>query len=205
MSTIPTPGNTIIARKGAGADQGPQPRLQFNDGANITTTVVNDAANNEIDITIASAAGGGTAWLNQYYPCSDPDNSTGTYATMLMPDLIETTIRQNFMIPTALVTITRAVYLIIPKASGNLYWSTATNFAAVCSNEDFQTHTDSIALNATAVNQNEVECIDFSAALTNATGDDVVGIEFVRDASNVLDTIGADVHFLGILIQGATE
>lgn len=197
-------GNVII-RKNSGANVGIRRRLNLIEGANVTLTIIDSGPGDEITITIAAAGGAGTAWLDQFYPASDPDAYYGTYATMLMQDNVSTTIRQTFLIPTDIVTIVRADFVIIPEASGNLYWSTATNFAAICSNEDYQTHTDSIALNATAVDADEVECIDFSAALTGAVGDDIVGVEFVRDASNALDTINDDVHFLGIIIQGAAE
>ena len=203
MSTIPTPGNTIVARKAAGADQGPQPRIQFNDGANITITVANDPANNEIDITIAAAGGAGTAWLNQFYPASDPDAYKGTYASMIMLNSVNTLIRQTFMVPSALVTFIRADVIVIPNAGGNIGYQVATNFGQICANEGYQTHTDSIGASTLALTQDEIECIDITAALTGAAGGDIVGIEFSRITTG--DTINEDVHFLGIIIQGAAE
>ena len=194
----------VTVRKNSGADVGTEPRLNFIEGANITLTIVDDAVNSEIDITIAAAGGGGTSWLNQFFPPMNPNDSYGTYNTMKMLDAEDTVIRETFLIPTAIVTIVQAVAIIIPKGAGNFRWQADTNFAATCSNEDYRTHTDTIAVGVTAVDADEVECIDISDALTLAVGDDIVGIEFLRTASNAADTVNADVHFVGILIKGST-
>lgn len=191
-------------QKNSGATVGIEEILNFIEGANVTLTIVDDPTNGRVNITIASAGGTGAAWIDEFEPASDPNDNYGTYATMLMPDGISTTIRQTFMVPDDIVTVTRAALIIVPEASGNLYWSCATNFAQICSNEDYQTHTDSIALNTDAVNIDEVECVDFSAALTGVAGSDIVGIEFVRDAEDATDTVNADVHYLGLIIQGTT-
>lgn len=45
-------------RKNSGANVGSQVRLNFIEGSNVTLTVTNDAANGEIDITIAATSGG---------------------------------------------------------------------------------------------------------------------------------------------------
>ena len=196
-------GNIRI-RKNGGAIVGTRRLINFTEGANITLTITDDSTGDEVDITIASAGGSGTAWLDQFFPADNPDSNYGTYNTVLMGDGLESTIRQTFMIPDDIATIVRAVVIIIPEASGNLRWSAATNFAQVCSNEDYQTHTDSIAGTTTAEDVDEVECVDISAALTNAVGGDLVGLEFTRSGENVADTINADVHYIGVLIQGST-
>ena len=194
-------GNVRIT-KNSGAVVGTRPVVNLIEGANVTLTIADDPTGDEIDITIAAA--GGTLWLNQFFPPMNPNDSYGTYATMKMLDGEDTVIRETFMIPSAIVTIVQAVAIIIPKGTGNFRWQAATNFAAVCSNEAYQTHTDSIGVGVTAVDADEVECIDISDALTLAVGDDIVGIEFLRTASNAADTVNADVHFVGILIKGST-
>ena len=199
MSTI---GNEAVS-KNDGADVGVRRRINFREGANVTLTIADDPVNHEIDVTIASAGASATAWVDQFFPAENPNSNKGTYATFLMPNTYVTTVRQTFIIPGDVVTVDTAVVILIPNATGNLYWSAATNFGEVCANEQYDTHTDSIALNASAVTNGEIECIDISAALTGAVGDDLVGLEFVRDADNALDTINADVHFIGILIQGS--
>jgi len=196
-------GNVVI-RKNTGANVGARRRVNFIEGANVTLTIVDDGPGDEIDVTIAAAGGAGTAWLDQFFPASDPDNNKGTYASMLMPDDLDTVIRQTFLIPDDIAAIIRAAIVLIPDGGGNLRWTAVTNFGLICSNEDYQTHTDSIAATLTAVTQDEIECIDFSAALTGAVGGDLVGIEFTRTGSHGDDTVDADVHFIGIVIQGST-
>lgn len=46
----------ITARKGTGADQGPEPRLSFIEGTGIGLTVADDAGSSEIDVTITNTA-----------------------------------------------------------------------------------------------------------------------------------------------------
>jgi len=49
----------VTVRKDSGADVGSRRRLNFIQGANVTLTVADDAANEEVDITVAAAGGGG--------------------------------------------------------------------------------------------------------------------------------------------------
>ena len=189
MSKIPTSGNQVTVRKNTGANVGTRPRLNLLEGANITLTVLDDAGDNEVDVTIAAAGGGGTAWLDQFFPATGTDSVKGTYATVELPDLVDTDLWQTFMMPNAIVTIVQAVAIVIPSAAGNFRWECATNFGAVCSNASYQQHTDSIGATASAVTQDEIECINITGALTGAVGGDLVGINFKRTASNVADTV----------------
>ena len=200
MSTI---GNEAVS-KNSGADVGIRRRINLIEGANVTLTIADDPANHEIDVTIASAGASATAWVDQFFPHSTPNSNKGTYATALMQDQADVTIRETFIIPDDIASITRAVVILIPNASGDLRWFCATNFGQVCNNEGYQTHTDSIAGTTTAVTADEIECIDISDALTGGAGGDLVGLEFTRDGDNALDTIDEDVHYIGVLIQGST-
>lgn len=56
MPAIPSP-KVIIRKNSAGSDV-IRRRLNLIEGANITLTVSDDSANNEIDVTIAGSAGG---------------------------------------------------------------------------------------------------------------------------------------------------
>ena len=198
MSTI---GNEAVS-KNDGADIGVRRRINFKEGANVTLTITDDPVNHEIDVIVASAGGSSIAWLDQFFPAPDPDGNKGTYATVVLHDEYDVTVRQAVIIPGSIVTIDRAAVLVIPDASGNMRRSVSTNFGEVCANEDYQTHTDSIAAGQVAVTADEIECIDISTALTGALGGDLVGVEFTREATDALDTINDDVHYIGILIQG---
>ena len=193
-------GGSIVVRKNSGADVGTQPRLNFIEGANITLTVADDAVDSEIDITIAGPAAAASTWLDQFFPAVSPDSHKGAYAAVLLPDGEDTTIYQTFIIPDDIATITTATVQIIAEGTGDLRWQCDTAMSAC--GEDFETHTDSIAADVTAVTTDERECIDISAALTDATAGDLVGIQFIRTASNAGDTVNANAFYLGVLIQG---
>jgi hypothetical protein len=196
--------NTITVRKNSGADVGTEARLNLIEGANITLTVADDAGDGEIDVTINSAGGAAAGFVKMFYPAVDPDVVYGTYAGIEMPDLADTIVYHTFMIPSDLVTITRAVVIVLSAGDGNLYWNCDTDFAALCSNADFEENTDTIAATATAVDIEQLECINIAAALTGAAGLDLVGLKFTRQGSHANDTIGKEVIYLGVLIEGTT-
>lgn len=52
-------GITAVAVQKAGSAIGSRPTINFTDGANVTSTITDDAGNNRINISIASAGGGG--------------------------------------------------------------------------------------------------------------------------------------------------
>jgi len=193
-------GGTIVVRKDSGADVGTQPRLNFIEGANITLTVADDGGDSEVDITIASAASG-ESWVDQFFPAPAPSSHYGTYASVELTDAIDTQTYQTFIIPDDITTITTAVVMVISEGTGDLYWQCDTKGAAC--GEDYETNTDSIGATATGVTADEIECIDISDAFTGFAGGDVCGLQFIRLGSNANDTIGADIHYLGVLIQGS--
>jgi len=196
-------GNVRV-RKNSGAIVGTRRLLNLIEGANITITVTDDGTGDEIDITIAAAGGAGTGVDDVLFPAPDPNAVKGTYPAVLMADEQSTTVRQVFNVPNNYSSLDTAVVVVIPDASGNMRRAVSTNFGALCSNEDFQTHTDSIAAGQIAVDIDEIECIDIIAALTGAVGGDLIGIEFTRDATNASDTVDADVYYIGIYIEGTT-
>jgi hypothetical protein len=195
-------GGSIVVRKNSGADVGTRPRLNFIEGANITLTVVDDGVDSEVDITIASAGGASVVWLDQFFPYPQGDSHKGAYAAGLMEDGYQSIVYQTIYIPDDINTIDTAVVIVIPEGTGNLYWQCDSAASAACG-EDYETHTDSIGATATGVTTDEVECIDISAALTNATGGDLCGLQFIRNGNHANDTVNADVYYIGILIRGS--
>ena len=58
------PGNFTVAYEDMGAPAGPRTSLNFIEGTNITLTVIDDAPNDQINITITSSGGGGGGDVN---------------------------------------------------------------------------------------------------------------------------------------------
>lgn len=142
-------------------------------------------------------AGGGGGSGAQFIAASDPNSNKGRHKTVLMPDDDETTIREEFYIPSDFASLTTAVAIVIPLGTGNLDWEIVTHFAG--NGEQFDVHADSTT-GTTAVTNGEREQFDISAALTGIAADDLVGIEFKRDGDDAADTVGAGVHFVGFYI-----
>ena len=131
---------------------------------------------------------------------ANPNGSKGDFPTEILADLIESSTKISFYIPTGFTSVISAYILIIPNATGNLRWSATTTFGEVCNNEDYDTHTDNVPETTTGVTIDKLECLDISVALDALAANDVVGLEFTRHADDVLDNIGDSVHFVGVLI-----
>lgn len=194
-------GSRVYVRERPAALQGPRQVINMIEGANVTITVADNVGNEEIDVTIAAAAGG--AEQDIFYPAPDPDDYKGTYASMLLLNDQVVVVRQTFYLPANYITVDgwSVDVIVIPDATGNLRWGVATNFAEVCNDEDYQTHTDSIALGQSAVTADEIECLDITGGLTGALAGDLVGIEFTRDSVDALDTVNDQVHYIGVILR----
>ena len=130
----------------------------------------------------------------------NPDGNIGDFPSEVMLDGVETICRTTVYITDDFTSVVSAYLLIVPAATGNLRWSCATDFGRVCVGEAYDTHSDSVAATTTAVTADEIECLDISAALTALAAEDLVGVTFIREGDDALDTIGDTVHFLGVLI-----
>lgn len=188
----------IYARERPLASQGPRDTLNFIEGANVTLTVADNPVNAEIDITIAAV--GGEADQDIFYEAPNPDDYKGYYASMLLTDGVSTTIRQTFYLPANYLDTWSVDVIVIPDADGNLRWGVDTNFGAVCT-EEYDENTDTIALGQTAVQEDDIECLDITDALTGAAAGDLVGLTFVRGGGDALDTVDDEVHYIGVILR----
>ena len=130
----------------------------------------------------------------------NPDGSVGSFAAEVMPDGVETICRTTVYIPTNFTSVVSAYLIVVPAASGNLRWSCSTDFGQICVGAPYDAHSDSVAETTTGVTGDDLECLDISGALTLLAAEDILGIEFHRHADDVLDTIGDNVYFLGVVI-----
>lgn len=90
--------------------------------------------------------------------------------------------------------------VIIPAASGNIYFVIYTDYAS--NNEPNQAHSQNSGVGTETVVMNWVEVLSTRpVTLTALSVGDYVGCWFNRVATNVLDTVEADVLFLGFLFE----
>ncbi len=136
-----------------------------------------------------------------FYPAPNPNGSIGDVPSMVLPDDLDTEIRQVFYVPLAYRRLLTAQIILVSAATGNLYRSVTTDFGKLCSDEAYNTHSDSITADIVAVTADELECLDVSDALTGIAAGDLIGVTFTREGTDVLDTVGANVHYLGIRLR----
>jgi len=129
-------------------------------------------------------------------PYPDSNGFIGRYSALILTDGFDITARMNFKLPFAPYV---GIYaLVVSGGTGNLRRSVNTNFHTP--GEAYNTHAGVIAAGQVAVTINIDEQINIAAALAGVTQRDVIGLEFTREASNILDTVNAVCYFLGVLI-----
>lgn len=113
-----------IRKNSGGADVGARRRLNLIEGNNITLTVADDTANEEIDITIAAAGGGGGGLLayTVYDPASEETKSTTSTSFV---DVDAANLAVTFTAPSSgkvLIRLT-ALALLGTTATTRVYWN----------------------------------------------------------------------------------
>lgn len=175
--------------------------IELEGGANCLLNTVMD---NKLVGNVGNAivdAGNDTVLAEVLIMAPNTDANIGEHAGQQMLDAVLTDIRMEIPIPSGYQELVRVHVILVAAAAGDLYWSADSHFAKICAVEDYNTHTDAIVANATAVLINDLTCIDIAALLTGIDVSDWVGVKFTRLANNVLDTIGANVYLLGIRLQ----
>jgi len=123
----------------------------------------------------------------------------GTKIALAMDDAQDTHICFNFRVPSDFHELVRARIVVVPTGDGDLYWGVATDWG-LCQ-ELFAAGGGAIALHAETVVGDELECLDIDAALVGITAGDHVGVNFQRDATNILDTIDDPVELIQFWMQ----
>lgn len=104
------------------------------------------------------------------------------------------------ILPSDFVSVT-SLYPVIhgANAAGNVYRNVRIDFCA--NGEAPSTHSTSSGFAAVALGNTVllVEATNFSGYLAGATAADVIGLDYGRDSTNVLDTYETNVYFLGWL------
>jgi len=136
-----------------------------------------------------------------FVPVPNPSSSIGTHPAELLTDGIDVMSRFEFYIPNNFTELVRAQVMIVPGGAGNLRRTFTANWGKVCTGENYNNHTDTIAAGQVAVTINDINCIDVSGALDPIAAGDLVGMTFTREASDALDTVDANCYLLGLRLQ----
>lgn len=105
-----------------------------------------------------------------------------------------------FRVPSDWVSGVSLQAYVIPGGTGNGYTRMSAQFGAV--GEDYDTHTrQQVTWSTRAWTANEIEQLNDLGALslTSLAAGDIVQVKVARDATDVLDTVGATVYFLGFV------
>lgn len=139
-----------------------------------------------------------------FFPAPNPDAYVGDFPGQRLADGVDTVIRVEVRFPAAYTSILGADAVVVSAASGNLYFSVASDFGAVCT-EDYDANSDTYGPVATAVTLDVLECIDIIRGIEGVAADDLVGVAFTRVGSDALDTINDEVYLIGIVIEAEGE
>lgn len=142
-------------------------------------------------------AGTGTVTHEIYSYVKDADGNIGQHPTKVMADDTDTLIYNQISLPMEFQQLVTCQVIVVSAASGDMVWTTNTDFGGLCATEDYNTHSDTGG-DTTTVTLNDFECIDVSAAFTGVAAGDLVGILFTRDGDAGGDTIDDTVYYLGI-------
>lgn len=104
-------------------------------------------------------------------------------------------------IPGDFVSLSKAVVVIVSAwaGTGNLYRLVQTTYSK--SGEAIDTHQQWSGYQAVPMVSNVILDDDISAVLTSLEAGDRLGIAFIRDGSNPLDTVNTNVYIIGVLIE----
>uniref|UniRef100_A0A6M3KDE3 Uncharacterized protein n=1 Tax=viral metagenome TaxID=1070528 RepID=A0A6M3KDE3_9ZZZZ len=125
--------------------------------------------------------------------------ATGDFSGSSFADPQDDNVRFVVPIPSDFSTLTKAVVVVLPAGTGDMYRDVTTDFAAT--GEAYNTHSDSIAKTAVGVTNGQIFDDDISAAFTGIAAGDRVGVVYKRWGADALDTVGTTVYVLGLLLE----
>lgn len=114
------------------------------------------------------------------------------------PDAKLCTAYANFFCPQDFASSMTVKAIVASQSSGNVYDNFSASYAAC--GETKGLHSDTRGLTADAITLNLVSCISELALASVAIGD-YIGLVWVRDATNISDTVTDEVGFLGFLVE----
>lgn len=150
-------------------------------GANVEERAVPTAPTKEFFVPFTTT---GSSGIDEGYERNLPVIIMGT------GDLI----RFAFKCPHDFTSLTHCKIIGIKATTSNIDWTADTNFAAI--GEDDNTHYDSDTADDLAMTDDEFEEVDISAAFTNLSADDYIGVTFTADAVD-----SGQYHVFGLVFK----
>lgn len=146
--------------------------------------------------------GGTDTILPEFYvPFAAPNTNIGTHPAGEMTQASDTTLRFSFMIPSEFQELVRANIHLVSAVAGNMRRTITTNWGKRCSTEDYNAGSGAIAAGVQAVLANDMVCLPIKDALDGITAKDLIGLEFLRDATHGDDTVAGSIYVLGLSIE----
>lgn len=137
-----------------------------------------------------------------FYELMDPDTAVaGTHPAITMIDGQDDTVYHQVYFPVLMTTLNSVKIFIVPAASGNISWGCETNWGRVCAGAQADEGSDTIIQHQETIDIDEIECIDITAGFTGVLPGSLGGIAFTRYGSAALDTVNADIYYLGLEIE----
>lgn len=125
----------------------------------------------------------------------DPSDDFGGFP---LPDAKYCECFGHFHVPEYFVTGMTVTAMLIPAGTGNIRAQNSARYGAC--GAAASSHADSPAFGTEAVTADDRECVR-SLSITSAATGDIVGMHFIRDGNNELDTIGDEVSFFGWIVE----
>lgn len=132
---------------------------------------------------------------------ADADGYIGDHPAVVLTDGVDILVRSQIHVPLEFQELVTAHAVIVAGAAGNMRRGVDTDWGKLCTVEDYDSGTGTIAAGEVAVLQSDMACIDISVALAGIAAGDLVGVEFTRYGSHGNDSVGASCFYLGIRVR----
>lgn len=120
------------------------------------------------------------------------------------PDTLASNVVVAFAVPSDFISNLVCRFLVVSGATSNLNAYIGANYGYGANGEDPNTHNNNVALSVVPLQGSLVQFYYeevVQSTLSSAAIGDYVFAQFLRDASNVLDTIGTVVYVQGLIVE----
>lgn len=126
-------------------------------------------------------------------------STTGWLAGTRMATGQDNTVYLSLPVPSDFASIVSLNLIFEAGASGNMYYSVTTHYAA--NGESSIVHTGSIAATTLAMTANVIKTLDIQSSVASLAAGDVLSIQFNRVGSSGSDTIAGVITYAGAKLE----